>query len=67
MQSLNYFVNSSKLIAYIYDVPLSEGYTGIELSKILNDLGCRCDVQVNHNKSITKPYLTARAKFESEA
>lgn len=48
-------------------MPLGDNYTGIELTQILNALGCRCDVQVNHNKSITKPFLTARAKFESPA
>lgn len=53
-------------IAYIYDIPKDDKYNAVELTKILNDLGYKCHVQVQR-EGLSKPFLSAIVKFDSVA
>ncbi|CDW89443.1 poly a binding cytoplasmic 1 b [Stylonychia lemnae] len=59
-------IKKPKLLAFIYDIPKADGYTSIEITKILVDLGYSCNVQINRHSN-SKPFLSAMVKFDSEA
>ena len=55
------------LLAFIYDIPKDENYTSQELTSIIKQLGLNGEVQIQRNGNVTKPFLSAMIKFESEA